>query len=202
VKFYRIYSEADAMAIAKTLSGCTWSAGLARTRELTGTTKQNGELLDHELLVDVGRRLISHGEIQLDHVPLKLHAPKFSRYADGQHYDAHTDAPWMGQTRTDLSMTLWLSDGYEGGDLVVAGERYRGKPGECLVYPCGQIHEVTPVTAGERICAVTWIQSRIRDGEKRRMVSDFRRFLAKVEGTPLFVEGGRIHSNLLRMWVE
>jgi PKHD-type hydroxylase len=202
MKLYRILSEKEALEVAEAAKGLEWAEGKARTPELTGTVKQNREVLSHKLLPAIGKKIVNHPSIQMDHIPRKAYSPKFSRYSDGEHYKAHTDAPWMGETRTDLSCTLWLNDDYEGGELEVEGNKIRGKPGECLVYDCGSIHEVKPVTSGERICVVTWMQSRIRDKEKRRLVSDYRKFLAKFEGGPLFVEGGRIHSALLRRWSE
>lgn len=202
MKFYQILPKDQALAIAENVKGLNWSPGKARTRELTGTVKQNREILDNVLLQTLGKRIINDTGIQLDHIPLQLHPPKFSRYSDGEHYSLHTDAPWMAKTRTDLSCTLWLSDDYDGGDLVIAGERFRGEPGQCLIYDCGEPHEVTPVTRGDRICAVTWIQSRIRDPIKRKYISDFRKFLSNFEDSPLFIDGSRLYSALLRRWIE
>jgi PKHD-type hydroxylase len=200
---HQIFSEEEALAIAAAAAQFSgWSQGLARTRELTGTVKQNDELLEHELLGDIGRRMMNNNSVQLNHIPERMHRPKFSRYRKGQHYKLHTDAPWMGATRTDLSCTLWLSGGYAGGELVIEGKPFKGKPGQCLVYECGQKHEVRPVTEGERVCVVTWIQSRIRDSHKRRIVSELRALLRALEGRPEFVDGSKIHSALIRMWME
>jgi len=183
-----------------------WSPGRARTKQLEGTVKQNEEILSCDLLTAVGTKILRNSGIQLNHVPLKVHPPKFSRYSEGARSHVHTDAPWMGETRTDLSCTVWLSDPdtYEGGELRLNGKSVKGKPGQCLVYDCGVPHEVTEVTKGERICAVTWIQSRIRDPIKRKIVSDFRKFLSKMEPEhpDWFVEGGQIHSSIIRMWME
>lgn len=203
MKLYRILPEDQALALADKLKSLEWSQGRARTKELTGTTKQNREILNHLALQKIGKLIVNHPAIALDHIPLQCHPPKFSRYGPGERYGPHTDAAWMANTRTDLSCTLWLSDNFKGGDLRIDGHNYRGRPGEALVYECGLVHEVTAVVDGDRICAVTWIQSRIRDREKRRLVSDFRKLLAKIEDQPaLFLEGGRIHSALLRRWVE
>lgn len=203
MKFYQVLPEQQARGIADTIRGLSWSHGKARTKELTGTVKQNSEILNHGALQMIGKRIAAHPGIQLDAIPLKLHPPKFSRYIDGQHYKAHTDAPWMGETRTDLSCTVWLTDEYEGGELVIGGEPVKGLPGMCVLYDCGEVHEVRPVTSGARIAAVTWIQSRIRDPGKRRLVREFRQFLSNFEDDyDLFTQGGRIHSALLRRWVE
>jgi len=211
VKLYTILSPNVAGKMAKAAMDMEWEAGKARTKELTGTVKQNLEILSSSnrvaeiLLKDVGVKMMSHASIQLDCIPLMIHTPKFSKYAGGGHYKTHTDAPWMGSTRTDLSCTLWLSepDAYEGGELCIGGNTFKGKPGEALIYECGVPHEVRPVTKGERVCVVTWIQSRIRDSAKRKLISDFRKWLAKMESNPtLFSEGSTIYSALLRRWME
>jgi len=204
MNIYEILPEKEAVEIAKKVSLLKdWDQGKARTKELTGTTKQNEEILSHSTLHDIGKLIAANSEFQLDCIPLKMHPPKYSRYKKGQHYKLHTDAPWMGQTRTDLSCTLFLSRDYKGGELVIDGKSYKGRPGEAIIYECGLPHEVLPVTEGERICVITWIQSRIRDPHKRKIVSDMRKFLANFEDDQkMFVQGGRIHSALLRMWIE
>ncbi len=102
--------------------------------------------------------------------------PKFNKYAVGDYYKPHTDSPFMQcgdiKVRTDLSCTIWLNDDYEGGELCVDGHRLKGKPGQCVIYRGDSIHEVTPVTKGERICAITWIQSEFRDAEIRQILED------------------------------
>ena len=59
------------------------------------------------------------------------------------------------------------------------------------------------MTSGERICAVTWMQSRLRDPAKRALVSEYRNLLDELKDNPdLFLRFGRIHSALLRRWTE
>ena len=203
---YQLISPSDAAAVLNTTSNVEWSQGRARTKALEGTVKQNQEVLSAPVLSEIGNRLMKNAGIQLNHIPFRVHSPKFSRYCVGDRYHLHTDAPWMGETRTDLSCTIWLSDpdSYQGGWLKVGGKSYKGQPGQVLVYECGTPHEVTPVTNGERVCVVTWMQSRIRDAAKRKIVSDFRKFLSKLEvdQQELFLEGGAIHSSIIRMWME
>jgi len=211
MRAYRILTVEAATAVLESVKEMEWGNGKARTPELTGTIKQNYEILSSDnkeaeaLSVVIGKSLMAHRVFQLDTIPLMLHPPKFSMYREGAHYKEHTDAPWMGKTRTDLACTLWLSDpdAYDGGELCTQGKQLKGKQGECVVYECGSPHKVNPVTKGERICVVTWIQSRIRDAHKRKIVSDFRRFLSNFEDNQeLFVQGGAIHSAILRMWIE
>lgn len=203
MRTYRVLAEDQAQLLCEATKKMTWSEGRARTKELTGTIKRNSEILQHSSLTLLGKKITGHPEVQLDTIPLKTTSPKYSKYEEGQRYQLHTDAPWMGQTRTDLACTLWLNGDYQGGQLVVDGLEFKGKPGEALIYECGAPHEVLPVTSGERICVITWIQSRIRCPHKRKLISSFRRFLAKFEDDQeKFVEGSRVYSALLRMWIE
>jgi len=206
MNLYQLFDESQAKTILSALDEMDWSVGRAATKKLTGTIKQNVEILPsdndtaNKLLFSIGKMLNENPEIQLNHAPIKIHPPKFNKYRDGGHYKTHTDAPWMGETRTDLSCTIWLSDpdSYEGGELCISGNMIKGRPGECLIYDCGMPHSVTPVTSGERICAITWVQSRIRDPHKRKLVSDLRKLLAKIEPDhrDWFVDGAAIHSAL------
>lgn len=201
--FYRILSEDESSKVAERAKQLAWSSGKARTPELEGTIKKNSEVLDDTVLRMIGQRIVQHPDVQLDAIPLKYHKPKFSRYAAGDYYRRHTDAPWMGDSRTDLSCTLWLNGDYDGGELVIDGKSYRGEPGQAIIYNCGLPHEVKPVRQGERLCVITWIQSRVRCPIKRELCTDFRRFLSRIENNQsLFVDGGKIHSALLRMWSE
>jgi len=183
MNLYQLFDAGQAKEILSGLEGIMWSGGRARTRELEGTVKQNLEILPshdetaNKFLAAIGSSILKHSSIQLNHIPLQVHPPKFSKYSGGAHYKRHTDAPWMGNTRTDLSCTVWLSDpgSYEGGELCIVGEQIKGKAGQCMIYDCGLPHEVKPVTDGERICAITWLQSRIRDPKKRKLVSALRK---------------------------
>jgi len=108
--------------------------------------------------------------------------------------------------RSDLSMTLWLTDDYEGGELVVNGEKFKGKPGDIIVYPSYSVHEVLSVTKGERICAVMWIQSMIREQDKRALMTRFyqygQRLKDKESLSPDYIEITSLYNNLLRLWAE
>ena len=47
--------------------------------------------------------------------------------------------------------------------------RFKLKPGEAIIYPSDSLHQVMPVTKGERLVAITFIQSRIQDPFRRNM---------------------------------
>lgn len=212
---HSLLSQEAAARVVAALQSIPWTVGRARTKELTGTVKRNEEILAttpaaKELLTAIGQKLRAHPGIQLEALPKAVHMPKFNRHRDGGEYRKHTDAPWMGEVRTDLSCTLFLSDPstYDGGELCIEApgglQRIKGQAGECFIYDCGSPHWVEPVTRGERICAVTWIQSRIRDKEQRRMLTDFRKDLAEVESVnpDLFLRFGKHYSALMRRWME
>jgi PKHD-type hydroxylase len=103
------------------------------------------------------------------------YAPRFSRYREGGEYQVHVDSAYMGEVRTDLAMTLFLNDDYEGGELQIElpgsqVARVKAPAGHAVVYECWRPHCVTPVTKGERIVAVTWLQSRVANSEDREIL--------------------------------
>ncbi len=147
--------------------------------------------------------------------PRKIHPILFSRYETGMSYGMHTDNALIGKenkTRSDLSITLFLSDpsSYEGGELIIDtewGEKYvKLNAGSMVVYPSSRFHRVGTVTSGIRFAGVTWIQSWIRDAEERQILFELetvRQALYKKYGnTKEFDILCKTHSNLLRKWIE
>ena len=77
------------------------------------------------------------------------------RYRVGDRHPAHQDL-LAGASRRKLAGSVQLSDpdGYEGGDLVVSyGQARAAMPksrGTLVAFPGWTVHEVEPVTRGER----------------------------------------------------
>lgn len=146
--------------------------------------------------------------------PARIGEPLLSRYGVDDEYGLHVDDALMGDPplRTDLAWTLFLSapDDYDGGELTIdtaAGETPVKLPaGALAVYDCGALHRVAPVTRGERLAVVGWIQSRVRDGRQRQLLftlDQARRSLhARDAGAPEFLSLSQVHSQLLRMWAD
>lgn len=144
--------------------------------------------------------------------PRTIRPPLFSRYVPGMEYGTHMDDALMGGMRTDLSLTVFLSDpgAYEGGELVIesaAGEQGVKLPAGCgVLYPTGALHRVAPVTGGERLAAVTWVRSLVRDPGAREILFDLdnaRHVLGEQVGsTPGMLLLAKVQGNLLRRWVE
>lgn len=140
-----------------------------------------------------------------------------SRTGPGGGYGRHIDNAFMGTSgkrlRTDLSFTLFLSDPatYEGGELAVetpTGEHVAKPPaGDLVLYPSTTLHEVRPVTAGERIVCVGWIESSVRDAAAREILFDLENLRATLATqhpaqSPEMLTLAKTISNLLRLWGE
>jgi len=147
--------------------------------------------------------------------PVLIAPPLITRYKPGMKYGAHADAAFLqmpGQTiRSDLSCTIFLNEpeSYDGGALHVRlgdGDlRFKLEPGEAVVYPSDTFHEVEPVTRGERLVAITFIQSRVPDPFRRNLLYDLNE-VAALEGNTMdprnFSRLQLVQQNLLRYWGE
>ena len=147
--------------------------------------------------------------------PVALAPPMMTRYKPGMKYGAHADAAFIqlpGATiRSDLSCTIFLNEpaDYEGGELHIRlgdGDlAFKLKPGEAIVYPSDTLHQVIPVTKGERLVAITFIQSRIQDPFRRNLLYELNE-VAALEGLKMDAENfGRlqlVQQNLLRYWSD
>jgi len=147
--------------------------------------------------------------------PVLIAPPLITRYKPGMKYGAHADAAFLqmpGQTiRSDLSCTIFLNEptSYEGGALHIrlgdADIRFKLKPGEAIVYPSDTSHEVEPVTKGERLVAITFIQSRVPDPFRRNLLFNLNE-VAALEGLKMDPENYSrlqlVQQNLLRYWGE
>lgn len=148
-------------------------------------------------------------------LPHRVADPIIARYKPGKTYGDHVDDPIMGsgqRFRTDVSLTLFLNDphSYDGGDLQIRtpfGERRVKLPaGDAVVYPSSSLHQVTPVTRGERLVVLTWIQSYVRDPAQRELLFELNRARetlldqAAEEETTALVD--RSYANLVRMWSD
>lgn len=137
----------------------------------------------------------------------------FSRYGAEDAYGLHTDDALMRDEdgdalRTDLSFTLFLADpaSYEGGALSLEGPEgtrdIRLAAGDMVVYRTGLIHQVTPVTQGERLACVGWVQSLIRREDQREILFDLWQLQNAVPQGPARLTAQKSIGNLLRMWSE
>tara|TARA_B100000035_G_scaffold234050_1_gene202323 strand:- start:1850 stop:2338 length:489 start_codon:yes stop_codon:yes gene_type:complete len=86
----------------------------------------------------------------------------FVKYDVGGQYEDHYDSNPCGGVRPDYSMTCFLSDDYEGGELVITtddGEVEIKLPkGKAVIYPGNLLHRVNMVTSGRRDVFLAWLQ--------------------------------------------
>lgn len=109
------------------------------------------------------------------------------KYTDTMTYGSHMDNIYIGNVRTDLSFTIFLNDPktYEGGELIVEteiGEKAIKLPaGSIVIYPSTKLHRVSPVISGERLVIVSWVQSKVKDLQKREILIDMRNIVEKTK---------------------
>ena len=160
----------------------------------------------------VEERILAHEVFALAVRPKALTPILFSRYEPGMRYGSHADDPLMQGLRTDVSFTLFLSDpeSYDGGELVIEGasgeDAVKLVAGSLIAYPSTALHHVAEVTRGERLAAVGWARSYVRDGAQRELLFELdtaRRQLFKREGKSVEYDlVSKSLANLMRMWVE
>jgi len=185
---------------------------LKRNLQLTGNTPGARPLLD-----ELHRRLTSNSQLVSFALP-RTFTITINRYRPGMYYHFHSDAALMGNPgdpepiRTDLSFTVVLSEPseYEGGEFYLRtgyGEMVLKEPaGTLICYPSNMPHRVETISRGERVCAIGWIQSLIRDPEQRMILLQLGQLHRTVTNNDpkhqhdqSFVQ---IRNNLLRIWAE
>ena len=191
------------------------SAGMAARR-----VKHNEELsLEDTRLRELNNlvigSLVKHPTYQSAAMPLRIATPFYARYTAGMSYGEHVDDPIMGQGdiyRTDVSVTIFLNnpDEYQGGELVIQtvfGEQQVKLPaGDAVMYPSSSVHRVAEVTEGERLVAVSWIQSLVRDPDKRALLHELNQaretLLHEKPDADETRQVNHSYINLVRMWSE
>ena len=171
------------------LKSTVWSPGKRTAGGLAGEVKNNEQLDDSDenaqwLSSALEKKLLQHPGFISAALPQKIYPPKFNRYAASGHYGIHVDSavmvhPVTGEKlRTDLSATLFLAEphSYEGGVLPIetafGAQEVKLAAGDMVLYPSSSLHQVTPVTEGERLAAFFWIQSMVPRHDIRAMLYD------------------------------
>ena len=206
--------------IQELLAGARFVDGKLTAGMAASKVKQNEELaMEPELLQRLYRIImasVGNSEVfRSAALPAKVADFIFARYQPGMRYGDHVDDPIMGQGprfRTDVSMTVFLNppERYDGGELVIRtpfGEQQVKLPaGHAVVYPSASVHRVAEVTRGERLVALTWIQSFVRDAARRELLFELDRsrqhLLRSDPESEVTKNVDRSYVNLVRMWAE
>jgi PKHD-type hydroxylase len=216
----KILKDTEVREIRERLAKASFADGAATAGKQARRVKQNeqvprGSALAKELGKVVLDALRRNGSFISATLPCRITEPMFNRYAGGMRYGSHVDNAVMYQPqplRSDISITVFLSEPgeYEGGELLIDEIAVRQKvklpAGSAIIYPSTSLHRVEPVTRGERLAAIIWVQSLVRDPGQRRVLFDLDRATQAVQKKSPDAPEGQLLSasyhNLLRMWAE
>jgi len=159
--------------------------------------------------------LVQHPDYLQMALPAKISAPIYARYLAGMEYGSHIDDPIMGapgaRYRSDISISIFLNapEEYSGGELCIEtaeGNRaYKLAAGSALLYPSTCYHAVKTVASGERLVAVTWVQSHIRRADQREILLQLDQARALLTGdgnADSYHKVNLCYANLFRMWAD
>lgn len=221
LKIEDLLPEAQRELLSRILASAGFVDGRKTAGQVASQVKQNQELgLSPQQQQEVNRIIMStvaqNARFRSFVLPNRMADFIIARYQPGMTYGDHVDDPIMGaggpRFRTDVSMTIFLSppESYEGGELQVrtpfGTQSVKLTAGSAVIYPSSSLHQVAPVTSGERLVALTWIQSFVRDGARRELLYELdqtREHLLKTEpGAKTTGYLDRSYANLLRMWAD
>lgn len=209
-----VLTPAEAAALCDAAKSLSFQDGKLTAGRFAQSVKSNDQAADsperEAIFEKVSQALRSNALFHSAARPSALSKFILSRYRVGQTYGLHVDNAMMGNLRTDLSFTLFLAppETYDGGALIVE-DRFESRAvklaaGDMILYSSGTLHRVEPVSSGERIAVVGWVQSLIRDDKQREILFDLDRAVetAHAEGgkSALFDTLSKTRSNLIRMW--
>jgi PKHD-type hydroxylase len=219
----QVLDKAAVAQVRQIIDAAEWIDGNATSGFQAAMAKNNLQLPhDAEAAAAAGRIILDGLNANLlfmsAGLPRTILPPLFNRYGPGQTFNSHIDnsirtLPGGGALRADLSATLFLTDpdAYDGGELMIEDlyglHSVKLAAGDLVLYPSSSLHQVTPVTRGERVSSFFWIQSYVRSAEQRTLLFDMDRSIqtlaAKVgqqDPSVISLTGG--YHNLLRMWAE
>jgi PKHD-type hydroxylase len=207
------------------LATAAWADGRITAGYQSGKAKDNVQLQEsdpvaRELGALVLEALARNPTFFSAALPKRIYPPLFNRYGGGQSFGFHVDNAirydrsrgGADAVRTDLSATLFLCspDEYDGGELVIEDtfglQKVKLQAGDLVLYPGTSLHQVTPVTRGERVASFFWIQSMVREDAQRRLMYEMdlsiRRLTQDVPDHPALVQLTGVYHNLLRRWAD
>lgn len=217
----------DARTLAecrRLLAGADWIDGRATAGSQSSQVKNNLQLPENAPAAASARErvlkaLSASALFFTAALPKRIYPPLFNRYegaanAFGSHIDnaIRTHPATARHVRSDLSATLFLSDpdSYDGGELVIedsfGSQRVKLAAGDLVLYPASSVHRVEPVTRGARLACFMWIESMVRQTERRRLLYDLDMAILALRtdtgDSPAVVRLTGCYHNLLRMWAE
>lgn len=216
----QLLNQAQLDKVHQVLAGAVFQDGRLTAGRYAARVKNNEEMRQDpshmQTLVRIVMSSLAHNDVfKSAALPFRIADPIFARYQPDMTYGDHVDDPIMGsgqRFRTDVSMTIFLHppETYDGGELVVRtsfGERrVKLNAGDAVIYPSSSLHRVDPVTRGERLVCLAWIQSYVKDAHQRELLYELnqaRETLMRTDpesDTTGYVD--KSYANLVRMWSE
>lgn len=218
-----VLNAEELAAIRSQLFAVNWAQGISAGPQAK-LAKNNQQLAEdapslRDLRTIVMRALNRCDKLISAALPFKILPPSFNRYTGNtNYYGPHTDStlrplPDGSYLRTDISATLFLSepDEYDGGELSIedfyGSQKIKLKAGSLVLYPSGSIHQVKPVTQGERLACYMFMQSLVKDTEQRRHLYEMDLALMSLrqrygEDDAELIQLTGLYNNLVRRWSE
>ncbi|MBM3357998.1 MAG: Fe2+-dependent dioxygenase [Betaproteobacteria bacterium] len=214
--------KADELALVRSwLAGARFVDGRLSAGSAARRVKNNQELdagapdLERLNRLVMGN-LTRHPVYRAGALPLHAASPSYARYQPGMAYGDHLDDPIMGADgvmyRSDVAVTVFLNapEEYDGGELVIrtsfGDQAVKSAAGDAVLYPAGSVHHVNPVSRGERLVALTWVQSMVRDAAQRELLYGLNAAREKLlQSAPGAAETAQVNAaylNLMRMWSD
>jgi len=216
-----VLTKDDIRIILELMQTASFREGSASAGSEARRVKNNHEMFISEIETQrlnnlVMGKLVQNPDYIAAAFASRIAAPYYAKYTKGMYYGYHVDDPVMGppnqRYRSDISITVFLTepDSYEGGELVIktafGEQKVKLQAGDAVLYPSSSTHRVAEVTDGERIVAVTWLQSTIRDPARREILYNLSKAReALIKSSPESKELELLSNsyvNLLRMWTD
>ena len=205
------------------LKDAPWEMGALTAGQQAASVKCNGQLPQTcaaavQIRDMVLQALNANATFFSATLPKKIYPPRCNRYAgENNYFGNHIDGSIRmlshdKRLRTDISCTVFLSDPatYEGGELTIAdtygAQSIKLPAGSIVIYPGTSLHQVKPVTRGERLACFFWIESLVRSDEQRRLLYELDMSILNLRAQygeiPEAVAQTGVYHNLLRMWAD
>ena len=153
---------AEPSGFAIDIDGRTVTHIAAHLKRREDVTLADPALLDG-VMARLERRLLPLIERAYAWRPTEIERFLICRYSDGNQgfFSAHRDNVTAGTAHRKFAVSINLNAGdYAGGDIrfpEFSRQTFRPPTGGAAVFACGLLHEVTPVTAGERFTFVPFL---------------------------------------------
>jgi len=215
-----LLSTAELEALTRQLGEMSFEDGLATAGDEARRVKNNQQITvdrfpqARPLIETVVAAVQRHALFMSAALPRRISAPMFNSYGVGMFYGNHVDNALIGpeRMRSDISVTVFLSppEDYDGGELVIEGvsgvQRVKLAAGSAVVYPANTLHCVETVTRGSRQAAIFWVESVVRDDNRRRILFDLDVIINQLKrrsmDMPEITRLSACYHNLVRLWAD